>query len=392
MAVGPLDVAMFTETFVPHANGVTTSILNARRGLAERGHQVTVYSAGPPVLQNESVRYYGGKTFPLYPDFPIAIFPNKTARDNRRALAVQDPDVVHIHAPGPMGLRGYRAAKRLAKPFLVTYHTVTEPLVRYAPFGMKTVYRVGSTAVDHVLNSACTILLAPSKQAKERLIAREPAWEDKIRIVPTGIDLTRFRPDLDASRVRTQWGFTSGQRVVLYVGRTAYEKKIQVLIEAVERLSRSNEDLRLVIAGTGPAEHQLHDYVSRRRLDHLVHFAGHVPDQDLPAVYNACDVFASASDFETQGLTLLEAMASGAPAAVAGAGGYLNFVRDGHNAYLFPPDSVDGAAHGIELALNAPPGLRQRARESAMEWGISNCSRLLEAAYREAVETHRVVA
>src|SRR5687767_4728096 len=91
-----LNIAMFTETFVPHKNGVTTSILNARRGLFDRGHKVTVYSAGQPVQENESVHYYGGKTFPLYPDFPVAIYPTRAARENRRLLAQQGADLVHI--------------------------------------------------------------------------------------------------------------------------------------------------------------------------------------------------------------------------------------------------------------------------------------------------------
>jgi 1,2-diacylglycerol 3-alpha-glucosyltransferase len=377
---------MFTETFVPHANGVTTSILNARRGLFQRGHRVTVYSAGPPVFENESVHYYGGKTFPLYPDFPIAIFPSRAGRRNKRALAQQDPDVVHIHAPGPMGLRGYRAAKRHGKPFLVTYHTVTEPLVRYAPYGWKTLYRVGSSAVDRLLNNRSAIIIAPTHAAKRDLLTKNPDWESKIRVVPTGIDLDAFRPGLDASHVRHAWGFEHGERVMLYLGRTSYEKRIDLLLDAYARLRTAHRDLRFVVAGTGPATTDLKAQVRALGVQDEVRFVGHVPDDQVPAYYNACDVFASASEIETQGLTLLEAMACGAPVAVAGTGGFLDVVRDGHNGYLFPPGSVDGAVHGIELALAAPTALRQRARESALQYGLDHCATLLERAYEAALD------
>lgn len=382
-----LNVAMFTETFVPHANGVTTSILNARRGLFARGHHVTVYSAGQPVQENESVHYYGGKVFPLYPDFPVAIYPTKAGRENKRLLAIQDPDLIHIHAPGPMGLRGYRAAKRHNKPFLVTYHTVTEPLVRYAPTGWKTIYRAGSSAVDRILNNRSTLIIAPTHAAKRDLIRRNPDWAPKIRVVPTGVDLSAFRPGLDASRIRAAWGYESGERVLLYLGRASFEKRVDLLLEAFARLRVQHPDLRFVVAGTGPAEADLRARAKRLNLGDSIRFVGHVDDADVPYYYNAADVFASASEIETQGLTLLEAMACGTPTAVAGAGGFLDLVDDGRNGYLFPAGSVDGAVHGIELALAAPASLRERARTAALQYGLDHCVHLLESAYEEAVAT-----
>src|SRR5581483_4187613 len=148
VGAAPLNVAMVTETFVPHANGVTTSNLTARKGLFARGHRVTVSSAGRPVLDNEAVHYYGGKVFPLYPDFPIAIYPNKHARESKRAFERQRADLVHVHAPGPMGIRGLLSARRRRLPLVVTYHTFLEPLTRYAPRGLKSFYRAASGAAD----------------------------------------------------------------------------------------------------------------------------------------------------------------------------------------------------------------------------------------------------
>ncbi len=386
METGPLNVAMFTETFLPHANGVTTSILNARRGLGRRGHKVVVYSAGPPVLENETVHYYGGKIFPLYPDFPMAIYPTRVGRQNRRLVAEQDADVVHVHAPGPMGVRGYRAAKRHRLPLVVTYHTVYEPLARYAPRGLRTVFSVGASGIERMLNRRCQVLIAPTHAAKRELLAKYPRLAPKIRVVPTGIDLNLFRPGLDGSPVRAAWGFESGERVLLYLGRLSYEKRIDILMRAFARLRRQHTDLRLVVAGTGPADAELQALARGMGLEGVVRFPGHVADEDVPLYYNACDVFVSASDFETQGLTVLEALACGRPCAVAGARGFLDVVRDGDNGFLFPPDSVDGAVHGIELALHAPAALRERARSSAMLWGIEHCVGLLERAYTEAVE------
>lgn len=380
-----LNIAMFTETFVPHANGVTTSILNSRRGLFDRGHRVTVYSAGPPVQENESVHYYGGKTFPLYPDFPVAILPNRAARENKRILEQQKADLVHIHAPGPMGLRGYAAARRHKLPFIVTYHTEYEPLVRYAPFGYKTFFRVASRAVNKLLNKRCRVLIAPSKAIQRRLVERGGLEEHKVRVVPTGIDLDRFQPNLDASSVRDDWGFNNGERVVLWLGRVAFEKRLDVLLDAFAAVRKDEKDLRLVIAGSGPATGEFRSRAMNLGLDGSIRFVGHVRDEDVPLYYNAADVFASASAFETQGLTLLEAMACGTPSAVAAAGGFLDVVEDGHNGYLFEPDNVAAASEGLRRALSAPSALRSAARETARQYGIDRCALLLEDAYEEAL-------
>lgn len=380
-----LNVAMFTETFVPHANGVTTSILNARSALHRRGHKVTVYSAGPAVQGEDQVHYYGGKVFPLYPDFPVAIYPTRAGRENKRLLQKQGADLIHIHAPGPMGVRGYLAARRQKVPFLLTYHTVYAPLVRYAPFGWKTIYRVGSRTADYLLSSRCRFLIAPTHEVKRQLVRKHPELEPKIRVVPTGVDLERFRPGLDAARLRREWNLAPDDRVLLYLGRISFEKRIDVLLEAFARLQPHRPDLKLVLAGTGPALAAYQQEAQRLGIAAHVRFVGHVPDADVPLAYNAADVFASASTFETQGLTLVEAMGCGAPCAVAAAGGFLDVVRDGENGYLFAPGSVDGAVHAIELALAAPASLRERARASALPYGLEACIELLERVYEEAL-------
>lgn len=377
---------MFTETFLPHANGVTTSLLNARDGLKRRGHKVTIYSAGPPLLDAADVHFYGGKIFHLYPDFPIALYPSRRTIRNNRRVRREPADVVHVHAPGPMGWRGYKASKDLQVPLVLTHHTVLEPLVRYAPLGWKTIYRAGTRFISRRLVAKSKLLIAPSSATRADLAAAYPQAAEKIRVVPTGVDTSRFRPNLDGAPIREDWGFDEHHRVVLYLGRLSYEKRIDVLLEAFTRLHARDDDARLVVAGTGPANDDLQDDARRLGVEDLVRFEGHVPGHRLPATYAAADAFASASEIETQGLTLLEAMAVGRPVAVSAVGGYLDVVRDGENGYLFPRSDADAAARALVQALDAPASVRTSARRTAETYSAPRCVALLEQAYRDTTQ------
>lgn len=375
---------MFTETFLPHANGVTTSLLNAREGLKRRGHKVTIYSAGPPLLDAPDVHFNGGKIFHLYPDFPIAFYTNPRSIKNKRRVRREGADVVHVHAPGPMGWRGYKAAKYLKKPLVATHHTVLEPLVRYAPLGWKTIYRAGTHIIGKRLAEASKILIAPSRATRDELATKYPEAAHKIRIVPTGIDTDRFNANLDGSKIRQDWGYTRDERVILYLGRLSYEKRVDVLVDAFQKLHEREPNARFVIGGTGPASDDIQDYVHQRGLDGPIRFEGHVPGYLLPQTYAAADAFASASEVETQGLTLLEAMAVGKPVAVTAYGGYLDYVRDGENGFLFPPHDVDAAAQALRSALDAPQAIRTAARRTAEQYSTHACVPMLERVYEES--------
>ncbi len=380
-----MDIVMFTETFLPHANGVTTSLLNAREGLKRRGHKVTIYSAGPPLLDATDVHFYGGKIFHLYPDFPIAFYPSRRSMKNNARVRREHADLVHVHAPGPMGWRGYKASTELKIPLILTHHTILDPLVRYAPLGWKTIYRAGTRFITKKLVKKSKILIAPSTATAAELEAAYPETKGKIRVVPTGIDIERFKPNLDGRALRDDWGFDENHRVVLYLGRLSYEKRIDVLLDAFNQLRKKEPLARFVIGGTGPSSDELQEQAQRLGIDDLIRFEGHIPGHRLPLTYAAADAFASASEVETQGLTLLEAMAVGKPCAVTAYRGYLDFVQDGENGYLFQKGDVAQAAQSLRSALDAPQSIRTNARRTAEKFSAQACVQNLEGVYNESL-------
>ena len=110
-----------------------------------------------------------------------------------------------------------------------------------------------------------------------------------------------------------------------------------------------------------------------------------VPDADLPKYYAAADAFAIASKFETQGLVVLEALASGRPVAGANYRAIPEFVREGVNGALFEPNDVRGCAAAILRCLREPDGMREAARETALRYSVERCTRRLEKVYDRLV-------
>ena len=168
-----------------------------------------------------------------------------------------------------------------------------------------------------------------------------------------------------------------------YIGRIAREKNLGLLLEAWETLAPVRGGARLVLVGQGPLEEDL-----RRREIPGVHVSGLLQGHALSEAYASADVFAFPSSTETFGNSLLEAMSSGLPSLVAGAGGVMEFAEHERNALLVEPDSAASIVEGLRRLLR-DPGLRRRLADGALatararDWGAVN-DRLL-ADYRAAM-------
>jgi 1,2-diacylglycerol 3-alpha-glucosyltransferase len=282
-----------------------------------------------------------------------------------------------------MGMRGHGVARRLDLPYVYTYHTLLKPLAGYASPGLRPILSALAHRNQARMASKAARFILPSHYLYREVTEQDPHLAPRCSVVPTGVHVDRFRPDLDGAAARAAWGVPDDAEVLLYLGRLGFEKRIHVLIDAFERLHERRPNARLVLSGKGPGMDDFRRHA--KPLGDAVHFTGFVPDEQLPAHYAAADAFASASDFETQGLTLLEAMATGRPCAVARAGGYLDVIEEDRNCYAFTPGDVDDAADAMERALDAPAALRRAARDTALAYSKDRMMDLLERTYFEAV-------
>src|SRR5256712_703963 len=194
---------------------------------------------------------------------------------------------------------------------------IHETLAFYSPFGLNLhLLERGLRFYLRIFLRKTHGVVVPSRAILEEILALSPSA--KIAdVIPTGVDTDRFRPDISGQGVRTKWGL-NGNDVILHVGRVAPEKNLTTLIHAFPKVLESNPDTKLMIVGTGPYMEKYYDLVRHLGLAGDVIFTGFVPDADLPKYYAAADAFAIASKFETQGLVVLEALASGRPVADSG--------------------------------------------------------------------------
>ncbi|WOF22040.1 glycosyltransferase family 1 protein [Microbacterium betulae] len=317
-----MRVALFAESFLPHMNGVTNSVLQVVRHLEAAGHETLVVAPGTARRRPDAAE---GRTtlvpsFPLpsYPDVRIALAP---ARRVRRILEGFEPDVVHLASPFVLGWQAAVTADALRVPTVAVYQTdVVSYTERYGVPG------AASVAAAHVarLHRRSTLTLVPSSAAQAQL---EGLGVGRLRRWGRGVDAERFSPARRSESWRAR--VAPGERIVGYVGRLAPEKQVEDL-RAVSDIPGA----RLVIVGDGP---------ERARLERLLPgavFTGFLGGADLAEALASFDVFVHPGESETFCQTVQEALASGVPVVATGRGGPVDLVRSSVDGWLYRPGDL----------------------------------------------------
>ena len=352
---------LVSDQYPPMVGGVPTVVSQLAAGFAARGHDVAVlapsggWRGGTGSTGAAQVSYAGSAPWPLYPGLRIAIARPATIR---RQVAAFGPDVVHAHSPLTLGRAALAAARQLAIPVVYTNH--------YLPANVLPAMRQRPAAFDRAFYSylvgfgnRCALVTAPTATALGLLKVRGLAAPS--RVISNGIDTTSFRPGPADAVLRDRYGLVGDVPVILSLGRLSPEKRADVLIDAVARLT---VPARLVLAGTGPDAGRLAARARKLGVASQVLFPGFIPDADIAGLYRLGQVFATASEAELQGITTMHALASGLPVVAARAGALAELVTHGTSGYLFVPGQASQAAEYIS-ALLADRTLRDRVATAA---------------------------
>ena len=357
-----MRIALFTNNYLPFCGGVTISVETLRRGLELAGHDAWVFGPRLTGAEDVSAKVVRYPSIPVttYPEFALAV-PYSPRID--RLVATLDFDVIHAHHPFLLGPAARRLARRVRRPLVFTYHTRYEKYAHYVPLPLGLV-QAAALRLSAGFAAQADAVLAPSAVIRDELHAR--GVRTPIAVVPTGVDLERFRPG-DRAAARRSLGVGAGEPLVLYVGRLDREKSVDRVLLAFERVASTVPAARLILVGQGTEAERLRRLAESLSVAGRIRFLGLRPHDALAECYQAADVFLFASETETQGLVLAEAAACGLPAVAVSAPGCDEVVRDGDTGVLTKgdPAALAEAVIGLLLDPERRRAMARRAREIA---------------------------
>lgn len=386
----PLRIGLMTDTYLPVCNGVTHMISLLARDLASRGHEPHVFTFASPVeLRVAPDGLLGGLRVPrsASPDDGVQVHRGPALPILRSGyfLGIRYPlwmkallremDILHVHHPFISG-RLARRLRRPEQPLVFTnqtrYDIYGHYLRRMMPFVPEESLGARVTRHATLFANCCDRIIAPSASLARVL----QTWgvTAPIEVIPNGIELQRFQgaPSQGApaspararerETQRARWSISADAPLVVYLGRLAPEKNVEMLLGAFAQARRAVPAARLLLVGDGPSEVELRHYTQRLGLGEAAHFTGAVPYDEVPAALMACDLFASCSVSEVHPLTFIEAMAAGLPCVGTPSPGVTDTVVAGRNGWLAPPATESFAAALVEALRDAG----ERARRGAL--------------------------
>lgn len=376
-----MKILITTDWYSPAVNGVVTSVLNLRRELELRGHEVRVLTLSQDLhssVQDGVTRIGSVAAGLVYPGVRL-----RTALAGRwvRELVEWGPDVVHSQCEFSTFFLARRIAEELNVPLIHTYHTVYEDYTHYFSPSVR-LGRRAVAALSRWVAARTDCMIAPT--GKVRTLLQGYGVRTPVFVVPSGIDLRRFqRPPVPGCRASLLAALDIPREnlVLVSVGRLAAEKNLDELLRF--RAAMGDQAVTLLLVGDGPYRAQLEREAADLGLRApQVVFAGMVPPQQVAEWYQLGDLFVSASSSETQGLTYVEALAAGVPALCRADPCLSGVIRDGENGWQFG-DFSDFMSK-LET-FRAHPELRralsEQAAASARDYSAEEFARRVEGIY-----------
>ncbi len=381
-----MRIAMFTDSYLPSRDGVVTSILLSRKSLEELGHEVIIFAPEPkdPKQREDGVYYFKSKSFNSYQGYSIPMFPT----DKCHILKKLDVDIIHAQGLLFMGLRSMFAGRTLKLPVVISFHTMVTDAAKFynfTPLPDWVVTRLMWTYLKGLLKRADSVIV-PTNAIKTEL-QQSAKHMRHIEVIPTGVDTVMFNPCNSGSDMRAKYGLDGG-KVILTVGRIAWEKNLDLVLEGFKILHDRDPDTKLIIAGEGPAKAHAKQKAIDLGIQASTFFPGFVPDEDLPGLYAASDAFTIASKFETQGLVVLEAMASGKPCSGINYRAIAEIITNDVNGFTFS-DTPESWALATQKALDSGHNVSARARARAEEYSLKESAKKMVELYEYAIEAKK---
>ncbi len=365
-----MEIAFFTDSYLPTRDGVATVTSALARELTFQGHPVTVFTpsptpgpgrdeAGPDgvtVVRTRSLRV------PLYGQYRWGLTPLAPLLDrNFRRF-----DVVHIHTPGMMGSAGFLAARHFRRPLVGTFHTnvweMRESFPHTVPlrlfFRLARWYALGAYY-------RCEVTTVPTEPTRDWIVAHSrKRFRRPVEVVPNGIEVERFHPGISVPDWRERCALPEAP-LVTFLGRLTVDKGVHRFLDALAGLGPRRE-FAAIVAGDGPEQERVRERLrTDPRLAGRVRYVGPVVEAEKASLLAQTDLFVLPSVSDTSSIALLEAMACGAACLVSDQGGARELVEEGVTGRCVPVLEPGALAEAIGELLEQP-GEREAMRRAAL--------------------------
>jgi len=337
-----MRIAIVAEVFLPKIDGVVGRTVNLIQQLLANGDAVIIVC--PKVSENRN------SPVPLieFPSFPCASYPEYAIGlpDHRLIYELKAfrPDVVHFLNPFAFGFQCYDLLCRsdLQVPVLFSFHTLYGEFVKQYR-GLGVLSRLLWWLMKSYHNTAGRNLTVSAFMAEDL----QKRGFERIALWPPAVDTTLYSPERNSASMRRRLsGNHPESPLLLTVSRLASEKNVSFLTEVLERVPEAT----LAIVGGGPQREELERRFSRYK----AHFVGYLRGEELASAYASADAFVYASNTETMGNVILEAMASGLPVIAAKAGGVTSLIQHGIDGFLFTPRNAAEASQYVREIIESP--------------------------------------
>lgn len=342
-----MRVGIFTESYPPLVNGVSTSILMLEHALTKLGHEVFIITVSDNkkdyVLENNGhiLRLPSVNLANCYDYKMTSVYPIKAVN----MIKKMNLDVIHSNVEFTVGIFARVVSEQLSIPLVHTYHTNWEDYTHYITKNKKILDDICKKLLKYLVvffeDKTVTELIVPSNKIYN-LFKDKYKFTKNIHIIQTGIETSKFYKEnfnqKDINSLKKKLGIKKKDFVVMTVSRLSKEKRVDRIINNHKELVKKYSNMKLLIVGDGPDIDKLKDEAKSLGVSDSVIFTGKVPLNDIPIYYQLGNVFVTASKSETQGLTVVEAISSSLPVVAVKDDSFVNSVIEDFNGFVFTDD------------------------------------------------------
>lgn len=391
-----MRVGIFTDVYYPYISGVVTSVNSLYKALTNLGCEVYIICVNSKKRKYEKegniIKIPGSRGPSPFGDYDMKYeFPIKATK----LVKELNLDIIHTNTEGMIGILGRHMGKKLNIPVVHTAHTIYEDSASYITKGhFKRLGVIGAKAfVKFFLTKQVKEIITPGEKSYKCLKDKYKIKQN-VTIIPNGIDKDIYNSNFSKETLYNKKKELDivNNFVLLWVGRLGYEKNIRFLINAQKEVIKKHKNCKLLMVGTGPEEQSLKKLAEKNGLKDNIIFMGSIPNDEVALYYNIADLFVTASYGETQGLTVIEAMACSLPVVAIKDESYERVITDYKNGIFFKDQNE--YIKNISYLINHKEELNKMKKEAlktSSDYSIEKFAKEVLKVYKKAIKEYSLI-